>query len=142
MKTYLLDINVLIALAWPVHTHHASTTRWFLKKGRSSWATCPITQCGFVRISSNAAIIKDAVRPELALSLIKEMTSDPGHHFWTDDVSITDSQFVFSAMLTGHRQVNDAYLLALAKKRNGVLATLDKGILVLDKGEGRVELIA
>jgi len=141
VKPFLLDVNVLIALAWPVHVHHAAATNWFIKKGRKSWATCPLTQCGFIRISSNPAIIKDAVRPEEALVLLREMTADSGHRFWADEISLTNPSFTFTNLLTGHRQVSDSYLLSLAVYHRGILATLDRGIVSLDRGAGNVEII-
>jgi len=141
VKPHLLDVNVLIALAWPVHVHHATVTDWFIKKGCKSWATCPLTQCGFIRISSNPAIIKDAVRPEHALDILRKMTSGSTHRFWADELSIANPNFSFSRLLTGHRQVSDAYLLSLAIHHRGILATLDRGILGLDGGAGHVELI-
>jgi hypothetical protein len=50
MKPYLLDINVLIALAWCNHIHHEDARRWFARKGAAGFRTCPISQTGFVRI--------------------------------------------------------------------------------------------
>ena len=38
------------------------------------------------------------------------------------------------AGVIGHRQVTDAYLVALARHHHGRLATLDKGLATLDKG--------
>lgn len=138
MTIHLLDVNVLIALAWPNHTHHAVVQRWFLEFGRQAWATCPITQAAFIRISSNSAIIPDAVRPEQALSTLKELTANPGHHFWADDVSMAETSFAFPSLLTGHRQVTDAYLLALAVEHQGRLATLDRGLAEMGRSTGCV----
>jgi predicted nucleic acid-binding protein len=53
MSAFLLDTNLLIALAWPQHVHHGEAHAWFGKVARGAWATCPITQLGFIRISSN-----------------------------------------------------------------------------------------
>lgn len=141
MTTYLLDTNALIALAWPVHVHHQATRRWFARHGAAAWATCPITQSGFVRISSHPGIFRDAVQPETALTLFKEMATHPGHRFWADTLTMTDPAFQFPSLLTGHRQITDAYLLALAIHNKGTLATWDKAILSLDKTSRHVHLI-
>lgn len=141
MKVCLLDVNVLIALAWPVHIHHAQAGKWFNAKGHKGWATCPLTQLAFVRISSNPAIIRDAVRPEQALDMLKTMSSHSGHHFWPDDRSVSAPNFSFSAPLTGHRQVADAYLLALAIRHGGALATFDQGLTAVAKNASDVEQI-
>ena len=52
MTPYLLDVNVLLALCDPMHVHHEAAHRWFAEKGSQAWATCPITENGFVRIAS------------------------------------------------------------------------------------------
>ncbi len=142
MKIYLLDVNVLLALAWPNHVHHEVARSWFRRRGRQAWATCPMTQCGFVRVSSNPAIIRDAASPGEALALLKQMTAHPGHHFWTDERSIAAPEFTFPGLLTGHRQVSDAYLLSLAILKKGMLATLDHGIKALSTSGTSVELIS
>ena len=63
MKAALLDINVLLALAWPDHQHHAAAHGWFAQESRLGWATCAFTQLGFIRLSSNPAYTSGAVIP-------------------------------------------------------------------------------
>ena len=46
----LLDVNVLIALFDPDHTLHEPAARWFESNARDGWASCPLTQNGFVRV--------------------------------------------------------------------------------------------
>ena len=70
MAVALLDINVLVALAWPNHEHHDISHRWFAAHAAAGWATCPLIQCGFVRISSNPKIIANAVKPDDAIALL------------------------------------------------------------------------
>jgi uncharacterized protein len=130
MRPYLLDTNVLIALAWPNHVHHADATGWFLRKAASAFRTCPITQTGFVRISSNPSFTPEAVSPGEALALLDRITRLPGHGFWPDDLAVADA-FASRTVPASHRQVTDGYLLALALAREGVLATLDRGIAVM-----------
>ena len=146
MKIRLLDINVLIALAWPSHVHHGQAHAWFAKNAAQGWATCPLTQHGFVRISSNPQIIEDAVTPREAIALLDEIVAHEYHVFWPDDVSLCETEYVPTALLMGHRQVTDAYLLGLAIRNGGQLATLDKRILSLipsrDHDLDTVELIS
>lgn len=137
MKAHLLDVNLLIALAWPSHIHHEVAQRWFATHSRSGWATCPLTQLGLVRISSNPAIVADAVTPLEALALLKEIVNLPGHQFWPDQLSLSDRATCADFALGGHRQLTDAYLLALAMNRGGKLATLDRGVLALAKPGSR-----
>jgi len=141
VKPYLLDINVLIALAWPNHVHHDAALDWFLKKATHGFRTCPITQIGFVRISSNPAFTPEAVSPGEALGLLSRVTQLPGHDFWPDDVPLRDTVAPATALI-GHRQITDVYLLALANKHGGVLATLDRGAAALGRTDDKpVELI-
>jgi hypothetical protein len=128
--TFLLDVNVLVSLAWPNHVLHEAAHRWFAARQRAKqrWATCPITQSGFVRVSSNSRIVPEARSPAEAIQLLAQMIALPGHEFWSDDISIVSSRHVARRKLMGHGQVTDAHLLALAIARRGVLATLDGGV--------------
>lgn len=145
MTVYLLDVNLLIALAWPDHVHHAAAHRWFVTAGSKGWATCPLTQLAFVRISANPRIVSAAVSPREASRTLASITAQPGHYFWPDTLEITAIPEFSNAALSGHRQVTDAYLIGIARHRKGKLATLDKGLssLVLDPAERRnlIELV-
>ena len=135
--TYLLDVNVLIALAWPVHVHHTIAHEWFESQGHLSWATCPLTQLAFVRISSNAKIISGAVSPRAAVQVLAKILALSGHVFWPNNLQVGNLVNFSSSTLVGHRQVTDAYLLELAKHQNGKLATLDAGLTNLLQGAER-----
>lgn len=139
MSACLLDINLLIALAWPDHVHHALAHRWFARSGKNAWATCPLTQLGFVRISSNPRIVSAAVSPREATQVLAGITARMGHEFWPDPIEVTAVPEFSSTAFVGHRQVTDAYLIGLARHRKGRLATLDRGLtdLVADPEERR-----
>ena len=145
-KPYLLDVNVILALAWPSHVHHLSAQQWFAekgfaKKGAAGFRTCPLTETGFVRISSNPAFTRDAVSPSAALELLERVKELPGYGFWPDHLPLLNSFENFSGIV-GHRQVIDAYLLALAQAHKGILATLDRATVTLGRSkEGLVELL-
>jgi hypothetical protein len=134
-------VNALVALAWPNHVHHARAIGWFAEIRPEGWATCPVTESGFVRVSSNARVIPDARTPTRAIDLLRRMRLLAEHTFWADDVSPTDSDAAAFAGLVGHRQVTDAHLLTLAIRRRGRLATFDRGVLELAPGSTAVELI-
>lgn len=126
--TALLDVNVLVALAWPNHIHHMRAHAWFASARDRGWATCPLTQSGFVRVSSNTAAIPDARTPREATALLKRIVQLPGHVFWPDDVTVAEDADGVFARVVGYRQVSDAHLLSLAIRRGGRLATFDAGI--------------
>jgi uncharacterized protein len=127
VKPYLLDVNVLIALAWPNHVHHGEALRWFEARAVKSFRTCPMTQAAFVRISSNPAFTPQAPPPQEAMALLAAVIALPGHDFWPDDLSLAEALGAGTPAAT-HRHVTDAYLLALATAHDGILATLDRGI--------------
>ncbi len=78
---YLLDVNVLVALAWPTHMHHATAHAWFSQHGSRAFATCTLTQLGFVRISMNPVVVGEAVTAVDALRLAAQIAALPGHTF-------------------------------------------------------------
>ncbi len=125
---HLLDVNVLVALAWPQHTHHGAARRWFARTGRHRWATTPVTESGFVRVSANPVAIPDAVRPAEACALLRRVRSLPGHQFLPDDVELVFDEAVDPTRVVTHRQVTDAHLLALATRHGAVLASFDQGL--------------
>jgi uncharacterized protein len=141
LRPYLLDVNLLIALAWPSHVHYRIAQKWFAKKSSAGFRTCPLTQIGFVRISSNPKFTPDAVSPHEALTLLARVTALPEHEFWPADLALSDAIAKLEPIV-GHRQITDAYLLALARTRRGILATLDRGTLALTGAkEQGVELL-
>ena len=137
--TPLLDVNLLLALAWPNHVHHELAHQWFRSVHTSGWATCPLTQSGFVRVSCNRMVLPEAATPSDAVQLLRELVQLPGHVFWSDEISIAASDVFPLEHLIGHRQVTDAHLLALAISHEGRLATLDRKIQALIPKRSGVE---
>jgi toxin-antitoxin system PIN domain toxin len=136
VRAVLLDINVLIALHWPAHEHFDAAHSWFAASiGGGRWATCPLTQLGFVRIVSNPSFSPDALAPADAIELLARNLAHPAHEFWADDMSLTDAAGPLSPRLQGHRQMTDSYLLGLARKHRGALASFDTGLRSLAGAE-------
>jgi toxin-antitoxin system PIN domain toxin len=127
-RVALLDVNVLVALFNPQHTHHEVAHDWFADHQPSGWATCAITQNGFVRVLASPASDVGVIRPVDLVDRLRQFCSNKHHVFWTESVSLTDAKIFNPALIRGHRQVSDIYLLGLAKKMGGYLATLDGGI--------------
>ncbi|MFZ3263244.1 MAG: TA system VapC family ribonuclease toxin [Terriglobales bacterium] len=131
MRAFLLDANVLIALAWPDHVAHERVGAWFASHSRAGWATCPFTEAAFVRILSNPAFSPKALSPTNALIVLKRNVELPNHRFWGDAIPLGEAVARLSQRLTGHQQVTDAYLIGLATHNGGKLATLDAKLVHL-----------
>jgi toxin-antitoxin system PIN domain toxin len=125
---HLLDVNVLVALAWPNHVHHAAATTWFLEHHPAGWATCPVTQSGFIRVSSNRRVLPDARSPADAAALLRRYLELPGHSFWPDDVALAAAPEVDLTAVQGYRQVTDVHLLVLTARHEGRLVTFDRSL--------------
>lgn len=124
----LLDVNVLLAATWPDHRSHLAVRTWMAHQAELQWASCAITQSGFVRLSCNASATPHPASPAEALGLLAQMTAHPGHHFWQECPAISQLALWPSLVLRGQRQITDGYLLALAHHHKGRLVTLDRGI--------------
>lgn len=142
---FLLDVNVLIAMAWPTHSSHQRVQEWLARHAREGWATCPLTQIGFVRILSNPAFSPNALTPAHALALLQANLGHSEHRFWPDELSFIQALEPFQPRLAGHQQMTDAYLLGLAMHKKSKLATMDRAVLTLlsEKSAARssIELI-
>lgn len=80
--------------------HHAAMRRWFESSAAADWATCPLTESGFVRVSSNPRVLTVAVTVATAREAVAHLRAAPGHEFLTDDVSLADAD-VPPTMATG-----------------------------------------
>ncbi len=88
------------------------------------WASCPLTQNGFLRILSQPGYPRPLSLAE-AYEMLLDATSTPYHQFIADDISLLDDTLVQYSDLSGHRQLTDVYLLALAVAHDARLVTLD-----------------
>lgn len=123
---HLLDANVLIALTNQKHIHHARARTWFAGSSKQ-FSTCPITQGTLLRHYFREVEGANAAGAQALLLQIEKM---PGHEFWPDGLGYSE---VNLSGIIGHRQVTDAYLVALAFSQGGTLATLDEGLAKLHR---------
>ena len=137
---WLLDVNVLLALAWPWHEHHEVCREWITQHPGITICTCPITQMGFVRLSLLPRPERAANSTE-AMRYLAVITRLEYHEFWPDSLSWAEAD-ALQGRLTGHLQVTDAYLVALARAHFARLLTLDRGMRQLQGADGVVELLA
>ena len=135
----LLDVNLLVALFDPDHVHHSLAHDWFAESRSAGWATCPVTENGFVRVLAHPAYGAPVARPVDLVERLRVFCASGHHHFWPDAVSIRDRALFNPSYVAGHRQLTDIYLLGLARKMGGRLATLDRAIPLMAVVGARAE---
>lgn len=133
----LLDVNALLALGWQEHEAHGAVVERLSAKA-VAWASCAITQLGFVRISTASGVFSRTLTPEQAKAVLTALCGDRQHRFLAEMPSLVEHDF---SQLQGERQATDAYLLALARHHGCTLLTLDRRLAAAFPG-GAVELLS
>lgn len=125
---YLLDVNVLLAMGYTTHVHHALVWRWLGEQRAQhapfgvKLATCAITELGFVRIASGGARLAASVREArsaLAILKLREQMM-----FFSDRVYTSE----LPGWVTKSPQTTDGHLVMLARANGARLVTLDRSI--------------
>ena len=119
MKGWLLDVNILLGCSWKSHADHSALLGWLLQA--DEWATCPITELGFVRVSMTTAYQASFEDAQKSLATLRAL---PGHRFVADDL-----EAVSLPALTSYKETTDAHLVTLAMRHGLKLATLDAGLI-------------
>ena len=123
----LLDVNVLVALMDRDHIHHTAALTWWRSERSSGWASCPLTQNGFVRVSCQAEYPNRQTVAQ-TIEQLRLQLGAPDHAFWPDDISIADDRLFDRKRILGPRQLTDVYLLGLAVKNGGRFVTFDRSV--------------
>ncbi len=139
IRKSLLDVNVLIALSDPEHIHHQEARKWLTSAGRGNWALCPITETGFLRVTTNPAFRPGPRTLEQAIAILQTLKGI------CDYCPIDESWVIltarFASRIRGHQQVTGAYLLGLAIRESRVLVTFDRGFKLMAGDEFRDNLL-
>lgn len=122
----LLDVNALIALVDPLHEDHSAAVTFFPTAIRGGWSTCPLTENGFLRIVGGKSYPNGPGSPQAARQLLSSYLNAPGHEFWPDALSLTDTRLFVSLPSSPH--LTAVYLLALAVQHRAQFATFDQGV--------------
>jgi uncharacterized protein len=138
----LPDVNLLVALSWSNHPHHERAHRWFAESATNGWATCVLTQTGFLRLSLNPHIVGVSIDSATALALLTELVSHPDHRYLETMPGPAAGPFVeLAPRIVGYRQVTDATLLHLARTHGARLVTLDQPVASLCLWEENLETL-
>jgi predicted nucleic acid-binding protein len=111
---YLLDVSTLLARLWKTHVFYDRVRRW---SDDQSLALCPITELGFVRISTQPAF-------GASVSDARKMLESFHANFKPTFVNC-DLPLLASKAPTVGTQTTDFYLASLAHKHNMRWATLE-----------------
>lgn len=125
---WLPDGNILIALSIKTHGDHVRCVSW-LDGMTDRFATCSVTQGTLIRMPVHLAKDKSA---EAAWKALAGVEAHPLHDYWDDDLPY---RLVPHPLIQGHRQVTDAWLVELARRNGGKVATLDKGMAATYPGD-------
>lgn len=127
MRRALLDVNVLLALLDAGHVHHGQAREWLEANVAAGWASCAITENGFVRVISQPGYARPK-SPAEAITALRRARDEARHEFWPCEVSLLDERTIDRSRVLGLRQVTDVYLLALAVAHGGRLVTFDRSV--------------
>lgn len=138
----LPDINVLLALAWSNHPHHDAAHRWFGPNSPAGWATCLLTQTGFLRLSLNPQVVGISIDCHAALELLAGLVGTPHHRYVETAPALTGVPFSeLVPRIVGYRQISDATLLHLARAHAMKLLTFDAAVAVICPWSENLELL-
>ena len=125
----LPDINVLLALAWSNHAHHDAAHRWFAHDAPAGWATCLLTQTGFLRLSLNPQIVGVSIDCQAALHLLHSLVAHPHHQYPALAPALTIPPCdAWVPTILGSRHVSDATLRPLARVGGRKLVPCDRPV--------------
>jgi toxin-antitoxin system PIN domain toxin len=139
-RLLLLDTNALLALAWPNHQFHDVVVRRLERLPVAGWATCLLTELGFIRLSSNPVIVDARKTPGEALDVLRRLTDDEYHTYLDVLPPLAEVEGTIRRLL-GHQQITDAYLVAVAEANDAMLLTLDRRLVANATSRDRVEVL-
>lgn len=122
---YLLDVNVLLALAHTGHTLHPKAIGWYasVAKSATGFHTCSITELGFVRISIVTGLQSDIESAKQALDALKS-SSKVRFELVSDDLGVSQ----LPSFVKKPQSITDGHLSELARRNSLRFVTLDRGV--------------
>lgn len=125
----LPDVNVLLVLVWSNHPNHVAAHEWFSREAASGWATCTLTQSGFLRLSLNPQVVQVTIDGPTAFSLLNGLVAHTTHQHIDHIPALSGPVFeeIFEK-ISGYRQLSDAVLLHIARMHAAQLVTFDQAI--------------
>lgn len=134
MTSYLIDINVWLALTWLGHPSAAFAEAWIgsISETQSRLLFCRVTQLGLLRLLTNQKLMGASVlNVGEALNALGRWEGDPRVEFAGEPPGIEPA---LRRSLSDHanqpatRAIMDAYLAAFAQTAGATLVTFDKAL--------------
>ena len=143
MRIDLPDVSVLVALHDVKYIGHEKSHDWLTQSGSLGWATCPLTENGFVRVFTQRQYPNNLTGVSATLSLLETLIQnyESMHRFWADEISLRDRSLFNPPIIKGHKQITDVYLLGLCQKYGGTFVTLDTGVTTASIVKSHSELL-
>ena len=131
MKSFLVDVNVWIAISHDWHLHHERAVQWFETLATEQACFCRLTQLGFLRLLTNRRAMSELVLSQSkAWDVYDNLAEDPRVRYLPEPAGIDDH---FRRLTQGPHAAtkvwSDAYLAAVAHATGLGLATMDRAFI-------------
>ncbi len=139
MISYLIDINVWLAMTWDLHPQHRGASRWYASTNDSPLLFCRFTMLGLLRLLTNQKVMGDSTcTVEEALQLYDRWAGDPRVELASEPRGT--EELLRRTLAPYHRQqatkaIADSYLVAFAGILGAELVTFDKGLARMASGQ-------
>jgi uncharacterized protein len=140
MISYLIDINIWLALTWDLHPQHASASAWYAALNQQddlSLLFCRVTMLGFLRLLTNRTVMGDStITLDNALSLYDQWIRDPRVELASEPLGIEKRFRRALSPVSGQpatKAIADCYLVGFAAAAGAHIVTLDKGLAGIAK---------
>jgi toxin-antitoxin system PIN domain toxin len=132
MTSYLIDVNVWLAITWNQHPQHAGALRWYDSVNQAALLFCRFTMLGFLRLLTNQKVMGDSTFSlGKALEVFDRWNDDPRVSLAAEPLGaetlfrLAIVPFVFQPAT---KAIADCYLVGFAEAAGAHLVTLDKGL--------------
>jgi toxin-antitoxin system PIN domain toxin len=132
MTSYLIDINVWLALTWDQHPQHVPAFRWYASIDDAALLFCRLTMLGFLRLLTNAQVMGDSTTTVAgALLLYDRWREDPRVDLAAEP---SGTEGLFRQAMAPHslqpatKAIADCYLAGFAEAAGAHLVTFDRGL--------------
>ena len=128
--SYLVDVNVWLAIAYDQHLHHEPAVEWFEGLDRQCACLCRVTQMGLLRLLTQEKVMGRDTRSQSKAWSVVDALLDDERVWYAGEPSAMDRDFR-SLTKSSHASANlwtDAYLAAFSRAAGLYLATFDKAL--------------